>query len=73
MPQLKRFPCWHHYRLLVESNLGARLGLGGYFTIPYAYLTDANLADDFWTVRMVAKTTASLEAKKRGSAAAGQL
>jgi len=29
---------------------GSELGLGGYFTLPYAYLTDANLADDFWTV-----------------------
>lgn len=25
----------------------------GYFTIPYAYLSDRNLADDFWTIRRV--------------------
>ena len=25
----------------------------GYGTIPYAYLLDANLSDDFWTVRMI--------------------
>jgi hypothetical protein len=27
--------------------------MNGYFTIPYAYLIDDNLADDFWTVRMM--------------------
>ena len=25
----------------------------GYFTIPYAYLTEPNLSSDFWTVRLV--------------------
>jgi hypothetical protein len=25
----------------------------GYFTIPYSYLTSNNLADDFWTIRLV--------------------
>ena len=25
----------------------------GYFTLPYAYVTDENLASDFWTVRIV--------------------
>ncbi len=25
----------------------------GYFTMPYAYLSTNNLADDFWTIRMV--------------------
>ena len=24
----------------------------GYFTMPYAYLSDSNLADDFWTIRL---------------------
>ena len=60
-------------RFMVRNSWGPGWGLGGYFTLPYAYLTDANLVDDFWTVRMVAKTTAPLETKKRGSAAAGQL
>jgi hypothetical protein len=27
--------------------------MAGYFAIPYAYLTDGNLADDFWTVRTI--------------------
>jgi C1A family cysteine protease len=25
----------------------------GYFYMPYAYITDSNLADDFWTIRLV--------------------
>ena len=25
----------------------------GYFTMPYAYLTEQNLSSDFWTVRLV--------------------
>jgi len=25
----------------------------GYFTMPYAYLTQADLSSDFWTVRFV--------------------
>jgi hypothetical protein len=27
--------------------------MGGYFTLPYAYLADDNLASDFWTIRVV--------------------
>jgi len=23
----------------------------GYFTMPYAYVADRNLSDDFWTIR----------------------
>ena len=40
-------------RFLVRNSWGAGWGMGGYFTIPYAYLTDDNLADDFWTIRVV--------------------
>ena len=40
-------------RFLVRNSWGAGWGMGGYFTIPYAYLTDDNLADDFWTIRLV--------------------
>jgi C1A family cysteine protease len=32
---------------------GNRWGMKGYFTLPYAYLTDENLASDFWTIRIV--------------------
>jgi C1A family cysteine protease len=38
-------------RFLVRNSWGSGWGQGGYFTIPYAYLTDRNLSDDFWTIR----------------------
>jgi hypothetical protein len=44
----------------------------GYFTIPYAYLTDNNLSDDFWTIRLVAKTPAQIAAEKAAAAAVGR-
>ena len=33
---------------------GTSWGMQGYFTIPYAYLTDSNLCDDLWMIQMVA-------------------
>jgi C1A family cysteine protease len=41
-------------RFLVRNSWGTEWGQGGYFTIPYAYLTDSNLSDDFWTIRLIA-------------------
>jgi C1A family cysteine protease len=42
-------------RFKVRNSWGTGWGLNGsgYFTVPYAYVTNANLADDFWTVRTV--------------------
>jgi C1A family cysteine protease len=40
-------------RFLARNSWGPDWGLAGYFTMPYGYLTDANLSDDFWTIRAV--------------------
>ena len=38
-------------RFIVRNSWGPKWGMSGYFTIPYEYLGDRNLSDDFWTVR----------------------
>ena len=38
---------------IARNSWGAAWGMHGYFTIPFDYLLDSNLADDFWTITLV--------------------
>jgi C1A family cysteine protease len=42
-------------RFIVRNSWGPGWGQQGYFTIPYGYLSDRNLSDDFWTIRRAEK------------------
>src|SRR3954452_19934571 len=48
-------------RFMIQNSWGASKGERGYYYMPYQYLTNTILADDFWTIRRVTKVALSAD------------
>lgn len=79
MPNLKNEKCLGGHAVLFvgyddnkqcfigRNSWGTNWGINGYFYIPYKYVTDPNLATDFWTIRHVKDISPTIKSKNHTS------